>query len=190
MNIVLSKIFFINVVLLNSFSFASPLYVVPFVSSNENENDGSILHPFSSIQQALDHVQQETIYLYPTYYFLTNIRLHQAHSYMQLTTMNSTDADFYDTLLDHHHTYPRLTKAVISGGMPITNWTHLVTILSVLLFHLYHMLINYLLMINVSFVLAFPQIIPNTFIMRHHSMILLWLDMVFNTLKDNLIINH
>jgi len=125
MNIVLSKIFFINVVLLNSFSFASPLYVVPFVSSNENENDGSILRPFSSIQQALDHVQQETIYLYPTYYFLTNIRLHQAHSYMQLTTMNSTDADFYDTLLDHHHTYPRLTKAVISGGMPITNWTPL-----------------------------------------------------------------
>ena len=107
------------------------LYVVPFqTSSFFGDNDGSLLRPYSSIQQALDHIERNslrttTIHLYPTHYFTDTICLTQMHSHTRLTTMSMMYSDFYEDNALDTLSFQRLTKAVISGGMPITNWTPL-----------------------------------------------------------------
>ena len=116
-------------------SSSSPihLYVVPFLPAKDN-SDGSLMHPYSSLQQALDHIehqylqttfprQRTTIHLYPTYYFAATVHFHQAHSHTRLTTMSATDAAFYEKRTTAEHPYQRLPSATISGGVPITNWT-------------------------------------------------------------------
>jgi parallel beta-helix repeat protein len=108
--------------------------VVPFQSIFGNDGDGSFAHPYSSLQQALDHIELEyhediasmhrtTINLYPTHHFIGTIHLGQAHSHTRITTMNTTDTLVYEDLLAREHTHRRLSKAVISGGMPVTGWT-------------------------------------------------------------------
>ncbi len=82
--------------------YPTQLYVIPFTSFLGNGSDGSLERPYSSIQQALDHVEHNyhydrtamhktTINLYPTYHFVNTIHISQAHSHTRLTTMNSTD---------------------------------------------------------------------------------------------------
>jgi len=109
-------------------------YVVPFSKLFTNLSDGSLTHPYSSIEQALHQIeidyhsninasQRITTYinLYPTSYFLEKtLHLNRYHSNTHLTTMSSVHADLYDNLSDQHH---RLTKARISGGMVLSNWT-------------------------------------------------------------------
>lgn len=67
-----------------NFSFSTQLYVVSLLSSIANDGDGSITHPYSSVQHALDHIEREyyhstvlreqtTIHLYPTYHFVNTI---------------------------------------------------------------------------------------------------------------------
>ncbi len=63
------------------------LYVVPFPSIIDNNGDGSLAHPYSSLQQALSSVEDDfyhqdissiyrtTINLYPTYHFIGTIHL-------------------------------------------------------------------------------------------------------------------
>ena len=105
------------------------LYVVPFAFLISNESDGSFPHPYSSLQQALDHIARvrngrTTIHLCPTYYFVdTTIRFNQEHSHTQLTTMSCVDAAFYKKIGVQDEIYPQLSTAVISGGVPITGWT-------------------------------------------------------------------
>ncbi|CAF2209465.1 unnamed protein product [Rotaria magnacalcarata] len=118
-------------------SFTSTrLYVTPFSSLFSNNSDGSLLSPYSSLQQALDHIernyyrgisssQRTTIYLYPTYHFVNTIRLHQAHSRTRLTTMKDEDTAFYEQFTAREQIPRRLSRASISGGVPITNWTDL-----------------------------------------------------------------
>ena len=122
-----------------STSFSSiELYVVPFPSLLGNgSEDGSLAHPYSSLQQALDHVERHsdrdstsiritTIYLYPTYHFVSTIRLGQAHSHIRLTTMNAVDTLFYAQLAKREHIHRQLPTARISGGIPVTGWTALI----------------------------------------------------------------
>jgi len=102
------------------------LYVVPF-SISLNNSDGSHTQPFTSIQQALNHVRDQrsrpiTINLYPTYYFVGSLRLTQIHSHLHITTMTREDADYYDRIAVTGQDYQRLTMASISGGIPIDNW--------------------------------------------------------------------
>jgi parallel beta-helix repeat protein len=117
-----------------SSSLSAHLYVVPFSSLLVDDNNGSLTQPYSSLQQALDHIEREyhrdinsvrrtTIYLYPTYHFLNTIHLTQAHSHIRVTTMNTTDVVFYEKLAAQEHTHQRLSRAIISGGVPITGWT-------------------------------------------------------------------
>jgi parallel beta-helix repeat protein len=112
------------------------LYVVPFPSLLGNESDGSFTHPYSSLQQALDHIERDyyqgittvngtTINLYPTHHFVGTIHFGQAHSHTRLTTMNITDTVAYEELAAREHTHRRLSTAVISGGVPITDWTQM-----------------------------------------------------------------
>lgn len=108
------------------------LYVVPHASLFDNNNtDGSLMHPFISLQQALNHVEQTyflgdgmslrrtTIHLYPTYHFIDTVRFNSAHSHLRLTTMTEKDANRFQMLFNRDEI---LTKASISGGTPITNW--------------------------------------------------------------------
>jgi parallel beta-helix repeat protein len=116
-------------------SLSTQLYVVPFPSFIGNDGDGSLAHPYSSLQQALDHIENEynrdtdavcrtTIHLYPTHHFVDTIRLTQAHSHIRLTTMSAEDTGFYKEIAAQEHTHQRLPTASISGGIPITGWTH------------------------------------------------------------------
>jgi hypothetical protein len=110
------------------------LYVVPFPSFFDNHGDGSREYPYSSLQQALDHVKSNyhqnviskhrtTINLYPTYHFVNPIHISQFHSHIRLTTMNDNDVSFYKDSIASESTHRRLSTAVISGGIPITDWT-------------------------------------------------------------------
>jgi parallel beta-helix repeat protein len=110
------------------------LYVVPFPSLLHNITDGSLAHPYSSLQQALDHIEREfhrnmnsiqktTINLYPTHHFVNTIHFKQAHSYTQLITMSSADAAVYANLVAQEHTHRKLPTAIISGGVLVTGWT-------------------------------------------------------------------
>jgi hypothetical protein len=112
---------------------STELYVVPFSSLFSNISDGSFAHPYSSLQQALDHIEREyhqsmtlirrtTINLYPTYYFVDTVRLGQVHSHTRLTTMSADDTDVYAKLAACEHTYKRLPAATISGGVLVTGW--------------------------------------------------------------------
>ena len=118
---------------LNIDYLTAQLYVVPFSSSFSNISDGSRAYPYSSLQQALDHIEQQyyrniistqmtTINLYPTYYFVDTVRFTRFHSHTQLTTMNSADADFYTNLKSRKDSHQRLPTASISGGIPVTGW--------------------------------------------------------------------
>ena len=89
---------------------STQLYVAPFQSYLAVDGDGSLAHPYSSLQQALDHIERHyhqgistphrtTIYLYPTYHFVGGIRLEQAHSHIRLTTMNAEETAIYEQLL-------------------------------------------------------------------------------------------
>ena len=115
-------------------SSSSDVYVVPFPSSAENNEDGSLARPYSSLQRALDHVEDKyhgqvmsshrtTIHLYPTHHHVGTVRLRQAHSHIRLTTMSVKDASFCRRRLSREHARHRLSRASISGGLPITNWT-------------------------------------------------------------------
>ena len=113
---------------------SSQLYVVPFPTILGNESNGSLQRPYSSLQQALDRIARNyqhgsvqndrtTIHLYPTNYFIDTVQLKQEHSHTKLTTMSSADAAFYEKIGVRDETYPRLSTAIISGGVPITRWT-------------------------------------------------------------------
>jgi hypothetical protein len=113
---------------------STQLYVVPFPSLMGDEGDGSLTYPYSSLQQALDHIENEyyrdinsasrtTINLYPTHHFVDTLRLRQAHSHTRLTTMNAEDTAIYEELAAREHTHQRLSTASISGGIPVTGWT-------------------------------------------------------------------
>ena len=115
-------------------SLSTQLYVVPFPSLLENNCDGSLNHPYSSLQQALDHIerdyhggvlstQRRIINLYPTHHFVDTIRLRQAHSNIRITTMSAIDIAFYEELVSREQTHRRLQSASISGGIPVTGWT-------------------------------------------------------------------
>ncbi len=112
---------------------STQLYVVPFPSLLGNDSDGSLAHPYSSLQQALDHIERDyhrdinstrrtTIHLYPTYHFVPTIRFGQAHSHIRLTTMADADTIFYDELAARERTHRRLPTASVSGGIPVTGW--------------------------------------------------------------------
>ena len=108
----------------------SSRFVVPFATLFTNYSDGSLLHPYSSIQQALDCIEHEynnslhiTLHLYPTYYFLSSIQLNYMHSHLRLTTMTIQKYTFYETLAAGKQIHQRLKTATISGGVPITGWT-------------------------------------------------------------------
>ena len=115
-------------------SESSQLYVFPFPLLIGNDGDGSLTRPYSSIQQALDHIEGEyyrdigtkrptTIYLYPTHHFVNILRFKQVHTHTRLTTMTSAVTDFYEEIIARDHTHRRLPTASISGGIPITGWT-------------------------------------------------------------------
>ena len=121
---------------METFCMISPkstqLYVVPFPSLLGDDGDGSLAHPYVSLQQALDHIKghydvmstyRTTINLYPTYHFVDTIYINQMHSHTRLTTMNDNDISFYKKLAAREHTHRRLATAVISGGIPVTDWT-------------------------------------------------------------------
>ena len=105
------------------------LYVVPFPALIGNDGDGSHIHPYSSLQQALDHIEhaydrhRTTIHLYPTHHFVDTLRFTHAHSHTRLTTMSDEDARLYDEIVAQDQNYRRLPTASISGGIPITGWT-------------------------------------------------------------------
>lgn len=110
------------------------LYVVPFPSLIGHNGDGSLTRPYSSIQQALNHIEDRydytrkssrsiTINLYPTHHFVDTLRFTEAHSNIRLTTMSDKDAGFYAAIAAREHTHRRLKTASISGGVLITGWT-------------------------------------------------------------------
>ena len=105
------------------------IYVVPFPSVIGNYGDGSFTRPYSSLQQALDHIEQgyyyeTTINLYPTHHFVGFIQLKETHSHIRIKTMDIKDTLAYKQLLLRHESSHRiLSKAVISGGIPVTGWT-------------------------------------------------------------------
>ncbi len=113
---------------------STQLYVVPFPSVIGNDGDGSLTQPYSSLQRALDHIENEyhrnsneahrtTINLYPTHHFVDTLRFKQAHSHTRLTTMTAEDTAFYEEVAAQEHTHRRLLTASMSGGIPITGWT-------------------------------------------------------------------
>lgn len=108
----------------------SQLYVVPFPSLLGHNGNGSLTHPYSSLQQALDHIEraapsQTTIFLYPTHHFVDTIRFQSIHSHTRMTTIHAEDIAFYEKIAAQESTHRRLPKASISGGIPITNWTRI-----------------------------------------------------------------
>lgn len=93
-------------------SISTQLYVVPFSLLIGNNGDGSLSHPDSSIQQALNHIEQQyydnmntpqrtTINLYPTHHFVDTLRFTQVHSHTQMTTMSDEHAAFYEEITAH-----------------------------------------------------------------------------------------
>ena len=106
------------------------LYVVPFPYLIGHQSDGSLTQPYSSLEQALNHIERDyllrqrtTIHLYPTHHFVNTIRFTRAHSHTRLTTMTNPETATYAKLADQEHTHRRLSMATISGGVPVTNWT-------------------------------------------------------------------
>ena len=110
------------------------LHVVPFPSIFGVDGDGSFAHPYSSLQRALDHIENDyyfgvnssrrtIVYLYPTHHFVNTLRFGQAHSYVQLTTMKTEDTALYEKIVTSKYTYRRLRTASISGGIEVTGWT-------------------------------------------------------------------
>ena len=110
------------------------LYVTPFPSVFGNAGDGSLSHPYSSLQQALDRIERDfyqdigsvhrtTVNLYPTYHFIGHVHLGRAHSHTRLTTMNISDVLAYEKFLLHIPKNERLSTAIISGGVRVTGWT-------------------------------------------------------------------
>ena len=129
----LSLIYFVMVIFIDPIISSScvELYVVPFPLLTGNSSDGSLFHPYSSLRQALDHIERDyddnikTIYLYPTHYFIGTVRFIQAHSHTRLMTMSMKKSAFYDKLIGVEQADRRLAKASISGGMAITGWTQI-----------------------------------------------------------------
>lgn len=90
-------------------SYASTqLYVIPFFPLTNNHSDGSLFHPYSSIKQALDHIEQNyyrnnsipyriTINLYPTLHFVNRIYITKVHSHIRLSTMSQEDIAVLET---------------------------------------------------------------------------------------------
>ena len=118
----------------NTPPLSTQLYVVPLLSLLDNDGDGSLAHPYASLQQALDYIEYDyyqgitsmrrtTINLYPTHHFVGTIRLGQAHSHTRLTTMSTADTVAYEQLDIRERAHRRLPTASISGGMPVTGWT-------------------------------------------------------------------
>ena len=110
------------------------LYVVPFPLRVGEERDGSLRYPYSTLQQAVDHIERTfnrntgklvttTIQLYPTHHFVDTIRFGQIHSRTRLITMSSAHATMYDDLAAPTFSPRRLPRASISGGIPVTGWT-------------------------------------------------------------------
>ena len=124
----------VNSVNLSESTSVIDLFVVPFPLHFNRESDGSFDHPYSSLQQALDHIEYVyhqntisqrwiTINLYPCQYFVGTIRLNHMHSRTQLITMSTDHSDVYSKLLaTGGHKYPRSLTATISGGVVITGW--------------------------------------------------------------------
>ncbi len=177
-------------------------YVVSFPSLIGNDGDGSLSHPYSSLQQALDHIENEyyhginsvrrtTINLYPTHHFVDTIHFTQARYHTHLTTMSVKDSAFYDEIAAQEHSHRRLSKASISGGMSITGWTQMSgNTLIVLLYLRRYLSINYSSTIDAFLVLVFYQIILIIFNTPHHLKIPIKHDMDFSTNQDNLITNR
>ncbi len=110
------------------------LYVVPFPLLVGNDSDGSLARPYSSLQQAVDHIERErdestnsaymtTINLYPTHHFVDTVRFNHIHSRTRLTTMSAANTATFERLLSDERTHRQLPGASISGGVPITGWT-------------------------------------------------------------------
>ncbi|CAF0741905.1 unnamed protein product [Adineta ricciae] len=137
--LVLFAIVFINIEYSSSSditkTFFTELYVVPFPSLFGSDADGSFTRPYATLQQALDHIehdyncrdasspQKTTIYLYPTYYHAAPVHFRKIHSHTRLTTMNIKDTVYYRKYLSPNHPHRLLSKASISGGIPVTGWT-------------------------------------------------------------------
>ena len=137
-------------------SISSQLYVVPFPTLLGNDGDGSLTRPYSSIQEALDHIEhnysgeinrihQTTINLYPTHHFVDTIRFKQAHSHTRLTTMTAQDAAFYKEFTIDEHIHRQLPVASISGGIPVAGWTPVGN-------NTYRAVVNYPVFVNQLFV--------------------------------------
>ena len=113
---------------------SSQIYVVPSSSPVKSlVADGSLSAPYSGISEALHHVQQQTatrglsggmsstINLYPTTHYAQTVRINSSHSNVRITTMNQRDVSVYSRT--HDNAPPLLSRAVISGGVRLTNWT-------------------------------------------------------------------
>ncbi|UJR14456.1 hypothetical protein I4U23_001453 [Adineta vaga] len=109
------------------------LYVVPFPLLFGDNADGSFTRPYSSLQQALDHIERNyycrmtssrraTIYLYPVHHYVDPIRFRQVHSHTRLTTMNVNDVMLYQKQIFSKYVHRLLPKASVSGGIPVTGW--------------------------------------------------------------------
>ena len=121
-------------ILTNTTTLSKQFYVVPFPFIIGNNGDGSFARPYSSLQQVLDRIERDyhenmgsihrtTISLYPTHHFVGSIQLRETHSHIRIETMNMTDTLAYEQLLTHETSHRRLSRAVISGGVPVTGWT-------------------------------------------------------------------
>ncbi|CAF1378788.1 unnamed protein product [Adineta ricciae] len=120
--------------LCQSSALSKNLYVVPSLAIDNS--DGTLASPYSSLQQALQHIESErirtnmtslsrtTIHLYPTYHFVNTVHITQAHNHIRLTTMTEEYATLFDELVTREKSHQRLKQAVISGGTPITGWIH------------------------------------------------------------------
>ena len=113
---------------------STELYVVPFPAFDGNDSDGSLVHPYSSLQEALNRIERDyrhgipssqraTIHLYPTHHFVNTLHFKQEHSHTRLSTMNAADVALCEKLVPPGYSHRRLRTASISGGILITNWT-------------------------------------------------------------------
>jgi hypothetical protein len=82
------------------FSSETKSAVIPFSTLLDGDADGSLAHPYSSIQQVLGHIERNyhqdiaatrrtTINLYPTHHFVSTLRFDQAHSHTRLAMMSA-----------------------------------------------------------------------------------------------------
>ena len=110
------------------------LYVIPTASLRSDESDGSIASPYSSVTQALDHIERRSqhnsssihrtiINLYPTYHFDNTIHFRHVHSHTTLKTMSAEDIATFQKVSNHEYQHHISSMASISGGIPVTNWT-------------------------------------------------------------------